>query len=123
MVEAENFKIVSYAQVTTIEGVKTALVTNGPVVMIFPYYNTSSQPWIKGSSDNQIGYHAMSVVGYNSLGFIMRNSWGRLWGQGGYTLLPFAHFPLISEVWTTIDGISKPLQPPLKPSCCSCILL
>jgi len=31
-----------------------------------------------------IGGHAVSLVGYTKKGFIVRNSWGTEWGDGGY---------------------------------------
>lgn len=41
--------------------------------------------------DRLLGGHAMLVVGYHdaSQRFIVRNSWGRHWGAGGYCFLPY----------------------------------
>ena len=35
--------------------------------------------------DSFKGGHAMTIVGYNNEGFIIRNSWGRNWNEDGYT--------------------------------------
>lgn len=47
-----------------------------PLKMIVP------QPEIDGG-------HAFSLVGYNSDGFIVQNSWGPAWGTGGFALLTY----------------------------------
>lgn len=35
------------------------------------------------------GGHAFVIVGYNSEGFIIQNSWGREWGDGGHAVLTY----------------------------------
>jgi len=52
-----------------------------------------------------IGGHAMMVVGYNDATqkFIVRNSWGREWGIGGYGTIPYAYLTnpkLAVDFWT-----------------------
>ncbi|GAB3381663.1 N-acetylmuramidase domain-containing protein [Lysobacter fragariae] len=37
--------------------------------------------------------HAFAIVGYNAKGFIVQNSWGEAWGNGGFAVLPY-------EDWT-----------------------
>jgi hypothetical protein len=39
------------------------------------------------------GGHAFVIVGYNSRGFVIQNSWGTSWGSGGFALLTY-------EDWT-----------------------
>lgn len=34
--------------------------------------------------------HAFAIVGYTPRGFIIHNSWGRVWGAGGFAILPYA---------------------------------
>jgi len=34
--------------------------------------------------------HAFAIVGYTREGFIVQNSWGEQWGQGGFGVLPYA---------------------------------
>ena len=45
----------------------------------------------KVNNDNMAGGHAMTIVGYDELFqcFIVQNSWGERWGDGGYGFLPF----------------------------------
>lgn len=35
------------------------------------------------------GAHSFAVVGYNSLGFVIQNSWGLAWGDNGFALLSY----------------------------------
>ena len=54
--------------------------------------------------DHVLGGHAMLIVGYHDASerFIVRNSWGRQWGLGGYCMLPyeFALHPNLSwDFW------------------------
>jgi Papain family cysteine protease len=43
------------------------------------------------------GAHAFALVGYNAIGFIVQNSWGRKWGASGFALLTY-------EDWVTHGG-------------------
>ena len=40
------------------------------------------------------GGHAVACVGYDDekQAFLVRNSWGSDWGQGGYFWMPYAYF-------------------------------
>jgi C1A family cysteine protease len=52
--------------------------------------------------DSLIGGHAVSIVGYTKKYYILLNSWGSKWGQGGYFFLPYdyVHNPkLASSFW------------------------
>ncbi|MDX1811438.1 MAG: C1 family peptidase, partial [Gammaproteobacteria bacterium] len=48
----------------------------------------SKLPRIKYPSE-EIGGHAFAIVGYNSEGFIVQNSWGPDWGYYGFAVLSF----------------------------------
>jgi C1A family cysteine protease len=104
---AQNYTIVNYAKVNTIDGLKSALVKNGPCFIALPVYNYSPTMWkpeIVGTE--QIGGHGMTVVGYDSVGFTIRNSWGTGWGDKGYCVFPYTDWGCQWEVWTTVDGKS-----------------
>lgn len=45
----------------------------------------------KGRAD---GGHAVAVVGYTRDGFVIQNSWGESWGNGGFALLPYEDWML-----------------------------
>lgn len=36
-----------------------------------------------------LGGHAFAIVGYNSVGFVVQNSWGDGWGWSGFAVLPY----------------------------------
>lgn len=54
-------------------------------------------------SEQMVGGHAVCVVGYTATGdFIVRNSWGELWGMRGYFILPYAYLAsadLATDAW------------------------
>lgn len=104
---AKNYIISSYAKVDTIDGLKKALVVNGPCYISVPVYNYSVIMWKPINLDEkQKGGHAMTVVGYDKNGFIIRNSWGKNWGDKGYCIFPYSDWGIQWEVWTTIDAKS-----------------
>lgn len=52
-----------------------------------------------------VGRHAVMAVGYNDSSgrFLVRNSWGANWGQGGYFTIPYAYLgnpELAADFWT-----------------------
>lgn len=60
--------------------------------------HTGVVPTPKGGS---LGGHAVTCVGYDSRGFVWRNSWSSSWGDGGYCYVPDAYLDLVFEAWTT----------------------
>jgi C1A family cysteine protease len=104
--DAVNFKIENYAQINTIEGLKKALFTDGVCYACFPVFNESIRMWKAAQGEKNLGGHAMAVVGYNSKGFIIRNSWGDSWGDNGYTIYPYEDWGAHIEIWTSVDTTS-----------------
>ena len=57
----------------------------------------------KGRAD---GGHAVAIVGYTEMGFIVQNSWGPTWGSSGYALLPYEDYLLhATDVWVAQLGV------------------
>ena len=110
--EADNYKIKGYARVNTINSLKRALVVNGPCYISFPVYNYSNYMWRQYKGEKKLGGHAMTVVGYDKRGFIIRNSWGQLWDKNGHCHYPYGDWGSHYEVWTTVDEKSE--RPPKK---------
>ncbi|MGE3640115.1 MAG: C1 family peptidase [Pirellulales bacterium] len=55
---------------------------------------------------NADGGHAVAIVGYTYEGFIIQNSWGDGWGEGGYALLPYEDFLLhAADLWAAQLGV------------------
>ena len=90
-----------YAMVGAVITLKQALILNGPCVGALPVYNSYSYDfWNKMAGDNLEGGHAVSIVGYNKEGFIIRNSWGKGYGDNGYSLMSYDDFGAFMEIWT-----------------------
>ena len=100
---AGNLKIKEYALVRSYLDLQGALVMNGPCVGALPVYSDRPEFWNKLAGDSFYGYHAISIVGYNAEGFIIRNSWGTGFGNNGYTTLKYSDFDKLVEVWTIVE--------------------
>lgn len=115
---ALKHKIKSYARIDSIDTLKLSLFKNGPCLIAFPIYNYSDQMWKKNNDNDEIiGGHAMTVVGYNDDSFIIRNSWGKYWGDKGYCYYKFSDWNSHWEIWTIVDDktiIIKP-EPEIEP--------
>jgi len=98
-----DFKITSYAQINSIDGLKEALFNYGPCLMAFPVYDNRPEFWRVKSDPTRNGGHAVAVVGYNNRGFIIRNSWGWSWNGDGTVIYPYSEWGVHWEVWTAID--------------------
>lgn len=101
--EALNHRISNYARVSSIDGLKMALFKKGLVLITFDVYNYSKYFWRKNPSDKLKGGHAVTVVGYDKEGFIIRNSWGTNWGDKGYTKMEYGEWGLHNECWSSVD--------------------
>ena len=118
MKKAENFTIKSYARIDNIKTLKTSLHQNGPAYISFPCFNFTDRFWKKRENDPRLGGHAVTVVGYNKKGFIIRNSWGEDWADKGYCVYNFEDWGSHWEIWTTIDKKSYfiPQEDPINPN-------
>ncbi len=97
------FNIKSYAMVRNFLSLKNAIVMNGPCFGALPVYNYNDKFWTKLYGDTLMGYHAIAIVGYDSEGFIIRNSWGKSFGKNGYTTIPYEDFSKFVEIWTIVE--------------------
>ena len=75
-----------YAIVGSEIAAKNAILSNGILMIALP-----------------VGGHAVSLVGWNNDGFILRNSWGTSYGNLGYYNFPYSDFDKIIESWILID--------------------
>jgi hypothetical protein len=98
-----NMKINEYAMVRSDYALKLALLMNGPCVGALPVYSDRAEFWKKKSGDNLYGFHAISIVGFDKEGFIIRNSWGTEFGKHGYTKLKYEDFNNFLEIWTVVS--------------------
>jgi C1A family cysteine protease len=109
---AWGHRISSYARVTTLLDLKTALIAHGPCVIgidvyaNFPMDNASrGRPGtVPLPAGNLIGGHAILLVGWTSDNYlIFRNSWGRTWGDQGNGYLPTSYPNLYADCWSSVD--------------------
>jgi hypothetical protein len=54
---------------------------------------------------SKTGGHAFALVGYNRRGFVVQNSWGGGWGNGGFAILPYEDWlQRASDAWVAVMG-------------------
>lgn len=105
----------SYQRLTPVlSQLKGCLAAGYPFVFGFSVYEsfesaavakTGAVPMPDGSSEKQLGGHAVLAVGYDEARqrFIVRNSWGTGWGIKGYCTFPYAYLldaNLCDDFWT-----------------------
>ena len=113
---AKENVIESYARIQNINDLKMSLFLNGPALVGFPVYNYGKQMWKKKDEDESFkGGHAMTIVGYNDDGFIIRNSWGENWGDDGYTIYYYNDWGAHWEIWSCVDKIDIVVPEPVEP--------
>ena len=98
-----NVKIGYYAVVNSYLHLKSALFMNGPCFGALPVYNSTYNEFWNPQYGNLEGYHAVALVGYTEKGIILRNSWGRSYGKGGYWEIPYLDCQKFLEIWTIIS--------------------
>ncbi|QRY78117.1 peptidase C1 [Pseudomonas sp. PDNC002] len=55
---------------------------------------------------SQAGGHAFALVGFNTEGFIVQNSWGWEWGSGGFAILSYADWLANAmDAWVAALGV------------------
>lgn len=96
-----RLKIEKYAMIRSFLALKQALLLNGPCIGGLYVKDPYAVEFWNGSANH--GGHAIAIVGYNKEGFIIRNSWGKKYGNNGYSILKYKDFNKILECWTIID--------------------
>lgn len=65
-----------------------------------------------------IGGHAFALVGYDELGFLVQNSWGKGWGMGGFAILQYEDWLTSAyDAWVCRPGV--PSTPFVQPASAS----
>ena len=122
MQDAAKRKVTSYQRVADFNGVIDAVASGYPVVVGFTVYSsfesnsvarTGVMPYPNTSTERVLGGHAVLIVGYNKNRnvFIVRNSWGSGWGEGGYFYMPFQviqNTSMSSDFWI-IKSLANPV--------------
>lgn len=101
--EARQFLIEGFEQVPTdLTAWKTALAAGYPIIFGLKLFDSFDKQKAKGvvppptpkeTGRESHGGHAMLCVGYSDADevFIVRNSWGSGWGDGGYCYVPYRY--------------------------------
>lgn len=81
---------------TNPDAIKAAL-QSGPVAIAFTVYESFETPDANGvvsipqPGEAMLGGHGVLIVGFNSRGWIVRNSWGTDWGDSGHAYMPIGY--------------------------------
>lgn len=122
--EAEKYRIKSYARVNSIDDLKRSLFKNGPCLIALPVYNYGPEFWRPQLENyNILGGHAVTVIGYDEEGFILRNSWSKKWADKGYTKYKYKDWGYHWEIWTTVDIDNDEVYVPPKKKRFLCLIL
>ena len=98
--DAKKRKVKLYERVSDFNGVINAIDNGYPVTIGFDVYSSFDSPTVARTGimpypnlkkEKLLGGHAVLIVGYNKNNdtFIVRNSWGKYWGDNGYFYMPF----------------------------------
>jgi hypothetical protein len=114
-------RAVSYSRVRQqLDQLKGCIASGWPFVFGFTCYESFESASVArtgilhlpGLSEHVIGGHAVMAVGYDDFSsvFVVRNSWGADWGDGGYFTMPYSYVtdPNLSGDFWTIRLVSSP---------------
>ncbi|MDR3572849.1 MAG: C1 family peptidase [Anaerolineaceae bacterium] len=108
------YKISSYHALSSSNDIKTCLASGWPVVIGFTVYDSFESDAVAATGimpmpkrgEQVLGGHAVVVVGYDDSKqwFIVRNSWGKTWGDKGYFYMPYQFVTAqnVSDMWTAL---------------------
>ena len=111
-------KIANYTGYATAAARKDAIANLGPVLAGMAVYNDffayTSGVYVKTANSALAGYHCICVVGYddNQQCWIIKNSWGTGWGEGGFGKIRYNQAALLIDTdWAfySVD-VQIPLQ-------------
>lgn len=103
--KAYPHRISTYVKVNTTEEIKKALMELGYVVVSMPWHKNYK---LKNgvytyASDETSGLHCVLIYGWDERGWLVHNSWGKIWGQNGKFVVPFDF--KWTEAWAVTDKI------------------
>ena len=97
-------KIESYYRCNSTEDIKTALMLHGPVLVSMNTYKNAkivNDEYTYNKSDKS-GRHCVMIYGWNETGWLIQNSWGKLWAGDGRFKLPYSFN--FNEAWGLTDA-------------------
>jgi C1A family cysteine protease len=115
--DALGRRITSYERLETLDDMRACLASGFPFVFGFTVYESFESAAVAKSGilpmprsgEATVGGHAVLAVGYNEKEkrFLIRNSWGPMWGLRGYFKMPYAYLAdrnLSDDLWTIRSG-------------------
>jgi C1A family cysteine protease len=96
-------KIASHTGYATMAARKDAVATKGPLLAGMAVFNDffaySSGVYVASPSTGLAGYHCITIVGYddNQQCWILKNSWGAGWGDGGFVRIRYNQADLLLD--------------------------
>jgi hypothetical protein len=103
----------------TQESIKAALADGEPVVIAMPVYQnfysvtSANHGLYTAVSGSNMGYHAVTALGYDATGLRIENQWGTSWGDGGWATLGWsfvnAHVVEARAVGPLVDSATAPV--------------
>ena len=117
VINALNHRIGPYAQIDTLEALKTVLASGRSCVTAIPVYNFTERMWYKIPGDVLEGGHDVKSVDYNdeTRKILVKNSWGKEFGKNGYVEMDYNDFDLVWEFWSAVDLPSVNPEPIPEP--------
>lgn len=120
---AQSYKALVYYRLDpTVAALKKSLAQGVPFAFGFTCFeslfdqdveDTGEIPF-PGPNEATIGGHAVMAVGYDEKkkSFIIRNSWGKGWGEEGYGYLPYKYFEreLADDCWCLLVSEYVPID-------------
>lgn len=92
----------SVVQATNVNAIKAEIQKNGPMETGFTVYedfmNYKSGIY-KHTTGNQLGGHAVKIVGWGNGYWIAANSWSEKWGENGFFNIAFGECGIDSAVY------------------------
>lgn len=98
-------RITAYFKINSPEELKTALMEYGPVIVVMNTYDNDKviNDVYTYNPDNPRGSHCVFIYGWNENGWLVQNSWGKLYAWDGRFTIPFDF--KFSEMWGIVDDI------------------
>lgn len=100
-------RISKYIALNTDEEIKTALMEYGCCLASMNCYKKYDMKdnIYRPTTNEKSGRHAVVIYGWNKDGWLIQNSWGKIWGDGGRFIMPYD--VKLNEVWGIVDNITE----------------